>query len=87
VIVPYRSGQKIITDIQNKGREKFGKHDLRKLQRYIVNLRTYDFQQLQALGQIKELFTNWEMYVLSEGSYDHRFGVILNQRSEEDFII
>lgn len=87
VIVPYRTGQTLIADIQNNGREQFSKHDLRKLQRYFVNLRTYDFQQLQALGQIKPLFPNWEMYVLSEASYDERFGVILNQRSEEDFIL
>jgi CRISPR-associated endonuclease/helicase Cas3 len=87
VIVSYRDGQKIVADIRDKGRENFGKDDLRKLQRYIVNLRTYDFQQLQALGQIEELFSNWEIYVLSEASYDNSFGVILTQRSEEDFIL
>jgi CRISPR-associated endonuclease/helicase Cas3 len=87
VIVPYGAGPGIVEAIRNKGRDKFGKHDLRKLQRYIVNLRTRDFQLLQGLGQIKELFPNWEMYVLAEGFYDERFGVILNQRSEEDFIL
>ncbi|MGH9938397.1 MAG: hypothetical protein ACREAM_19320, partial [Blastocatellia bacterium] len=87
VIAPYGESLKIITAIRGKGRENFSKHDLRKLQRYIVNLQTRDFLLLQALGQIKELFPNWEMYVLAEGLYDNRFGVILNQRSEEDFII
>jgi CRISPR-associated endonuclease/helicase Cas3 len=87
VIVPYGDSLKIITAIRGKGRENFSKHDLRKLQRYIVNLQTRDFLLLQALGQIKELFPNWEIYVLAEGLYDNRFGVILNQRSEEDFII
>ncbi len=87
VIVPYRNGQQLIADIRDKGRESFSRHDQRKLQRYFVNLRSYDFQQLQAMGQIKELFPNWDMHVLAEGFYDNRFGVILNQRSEEDFIL
>ncbi|MGH9856049.1 MAG: hypothetical protein ACREBD_39945, partial [Blastocatellia bacterium] len=87
VIVPYGASPDIITAIRGKGRENFSKHDLRKLQRYIVNLQYRDFLLLQALGQVKELFPNWEMHVLAEGLYDNRFGVILNQRSEEDFII
>jgi CRISPR-associated endonuclease/helicase Cas3 len=87
LIVPYGNGPEIIADIRNKGREKFTKRDLRRLQRYIVNLQNRDFLLLQGLGQIKELFPNWEMYVLAEGLYDNRFGVILNQRSEEDFIL
>lgn len=87
VIIPYGAGPDIIEEIRNKGREKFSKHELRKLQRYIVNLRTRDFLLLQGLGQIKEMFPNWEMYVLAEGFYDNRFGVILNERSEEDFIL
>ncbi len=87
VIVPYGASSDIIAAIKDKGRENFSKYDLRKLQRYIVNLRAHDFLLLQSLGQIRELFPNWEMYVLAEGLYDKRFGVILNQRSEEDFII
>ncbi len=87
LIALYGDGPEIIADIRNKGREKFTKHDLRRLQRYIVNLQNRDFLLLQGLGQISELFPNWEIYVLAEGLYDNRFGVILNQRSEEDFII
>jgi CRISPR-associated endonuclease/helicase Cas3 len=87
VIVPYGESSDIIAGIRDKGRENFSKHDLRKLQRYIVNLQCRDFLLLQSLEQIKELFPNWEMHVLAEGLYDHRFGVILNQRSEEDFIL
>ena len=87
VIVPYGNGPAIIAQIRNKGRENFTKHDLRRLQRYIVNLQERDFRLLQGLGQIKELFPNWDLHVLAEGFYDHRFGVILNQRLEEDFII
>jgi CRISPR-associated endonuclease/helicase Cas3 len=87
LIVPYGDGLEIIADIRNKGPENFTKHDLRRLQRYIVNLQNRDFLLLQGLRQIGELFPNWEMYVLAEGFYDNRFGVIINQRSEEDFII
>lgn len=92
VIVPYKDGDKsdgikLVRDIRDKGRGKFSKYDLRRLQRYMVNLRTRDFLLLQSLGQVKELFLNWELYVLAEGFYDKRFGVILHQRSEEDFIL
>jgi CRISPR-associated endonuclease/helicase Cas3 len=87
VIVPYGDAPNIIADIRRKGRENFTRNELRRLQRYIVNLHTRDFMLLEGLKQIHELFPNWEMYVLAEGFYDHRFGVILNQRSEEDFIL
>lgn len=87
VLVPYRDGREIIREIQGKGRREFTKHDLRRLQRYIVNLQYRDFLLLQGLRQVRELFPNWEMYVLAEGFYDNRFGVILNHRSEEDFIL
>ncbi len=87
VIVPYGNAPQIIADIRSKGRENFGKHDLRRLQRYIVNLHARDFKLLQGLKQVTELFPNWELYVLAEGFYDDRFGVILHQRLEEDFIL
>lgn len=87
VIVPYGDAPRIIADIRNKGRENFTRNDLRRLQRYIVNLYARDFLLLEALQQVHELFPNWEMYVLAEGFYSDRFGVILNQRSEEDFIL
>lgn len=87
VIVPYGDGPEIIAAIRDQGREQFSRHDLRKLQRYIVNLQTRDFFLLQGLRQIRELFPHWDMYVLDEGFYDSRFGVILHQRPEEDFIL
>ncbi|MBA3356158.1 MAG: hypothetical protein H0U18_09535 [Pyrinomonadaceae bacterium] len=92
VIVPYKDGKKsdgvkLVREIRDKGREKFSKYDLRRLQRYMVNLRSRDFLLLQSLEQVRELFPNWELYVLAEGFYDKRFGVILHQRSEEDFIL
>jgi CRISPR-associated endonuclease/helicase Cas3 len=87
VIVPYGASSDMIEEIRNRGREKFSKYDLRRLQRYMVNLRKRDFLLLQSLGQIRELFPNWELSVLAEGFYDKRFGVILHQRSEEDFIL
>jgi CRISPR-associated endonuclease/helicase Cas3 len=87
VIVPYGASSDMIEEIRDRGREKFSKHDLRRLQRYMVSLRNRDFLLLQSLGQIQELFPNWELSVLAAGFYDKRFGVILHQRSEEDFIL
>lgn len=87
VIVPYGDSPQIIADIQDKGREQFSRYDLRRLQRYMVNLHTRDFFLLQGLGQIRAFFQHWDMHVLAEGFYDHRFGVMLQQRPEEDFIL
>ncbi len=87
VIVPYGDAPRIIAEIRSRGRENFSKHDLHRLQRYIVNLHSRDFQLLQGLKQINEFFPNWELYLLAEGLYDDRFGVVLHQRLEEDFIL
>lgn len=91
VIVPYQFHESdavgLVDRIRKKGRDNFTRSDLRRLQRYMVNLQPRDFLQLQRLGQVTELFPDWKIYVLAQGFYDQRFGVILHQRSEEDFIL
>ena len=67
--------------------DRFSKTDLRRLQRYFVNLYQHQFDLLQALGQIKPLLPNLELFVLSEGFYDDRFGIVIEERPTEDFIL
>jgi CRISPR-associated endonuclease/helicase Cas3 len=89
VIVPYIEGAEIINDIRTrqleKGQPRFTRADLRRLQRYIVNLHSRQFGQLEALKQIFPLLPNLDLYVLSAGLYDKHLGLVIEQRPLEDF--
>ena len=91
VIVHYGKATEIIDDIRtrpfSKEQTRFDRKDLRRLQRYMVNLYQHQFDQLQALGQIQPLLPNLELFVLSEGFYDARFGIVIEERPMEDFIL
>lgn len=91
VIVPYGAGQDRIVEIrtrpQEKGKPRFDKTDLQRLQRFMVNLHQRDFDYLLALGQIHPLLPNLELYVLSEGFYHDHLGLLINQRPTEDFLL
>jgi CRISPR-associated endonuclease/helicase Cas3 len=58
------------------------KADLRRLQRYMVNLYSNDFQLLQGLGQLTELIpnVNMERYVLTQYVYHEELGVLIKER-------
>lgn len=90
VIVPYGRGAEIIDEIRARtlesGKPRFGKADLQRLQRYMVNLRQHDFDLLLALKQIHPLLPNLEPYLLSEGLYQKHLGLVINQRPLEDFL-
>jgi CRISPR-associated endonuclease/helicase Cas3 len=89
VIVPYGKGAEIINDIRTRqlesGQPRFTRADLRRLQRYIVNLYSPQFRQLEALKQIAPLLPNLELYVLTAGLYHEHLGLVINQRPLEDF--
>ena len=91
VIVHYGDSTEFIAGIRDrvptKEQARFSKTDLRRLQRYMVNLYQHQFDHLQALGQIKPLLPNLELFVLSEGFYDDRFGIVIEERPTEDFIL
>jgi CRISPR-associated endonuclease/helicase Cas3 len=90
VIVPYGRGAEIIDEIRastlERGKPRFSKGDLQRLQRYMVNLRQHDFDLLLGLKQIQPLLPNLELYVLSEGFYQKHLGLVINQRPLEDFL-
>jgi CRISPR-associated endonuclease/helicase Cas3 len=91
VIVQYGSGRERIEKIRTrpvrKDRPRFDRDDLRRLQRFMVNLHRQDFDQLLALKQITPLLPNLELYVLSEGFYHPDLGVVIDHRPTEDFIL
>lgn len=90
VIVPYGKGETIINEIRTrqipKGQPRFSRDDLRRLQRYIVNLYSHQFRQLEAMKQLSPLLPNLDLHVLSAGLYHEHLGVIINQLPAEDLI-
>jgi CRISPR-associated endonuclease/helicase Cas3 len=97
VIVPFDGDDgepmRIVHEIRgrNSRSEKllFGHDDLRRLQRYMVNLRDRDLRLLQTAGQIKPLVDgrDLDLWVLDLGSYDERFGVLTDRRATDDYIL
>ena len=91
VIVPYGNGRKLLEDIRArlvvKGRPRFDRDDLRKLQRFMVNLHPRDFQRLLALKGIVPLLPNLEIHVLAEGWYHQDLGIVIDKRPTEDLLI
>jgi CRISPR-associated endonuclease/helicase Cas3 len=91
VLVPYRNGAQHIQGIRNRqsapGRPRFDRRDLRRLQRYMVNVRTRDFNTLQKASSVRTLLANLELYVLEAGCYHPHLGLIIDNRPLEDFIL
>ncbi|MEW6360491.1 MAG: CRISPR-associated helicase Cas3' [Pyrinomonadaceae bacterium] len=96
VIVPYKNAMKLVENLRSKkdvrGELRFS---LRQLQRFMVNLRSNEFDLLKANRLISPLFGfngNGEpigpsLWLLSEQSYDATFGVLIDRRPSTDFIL
>jgi CRISPR-associated endonuclease/helicase Cas3 len=91
VVVPYWIGAQHIHDIRNRqpvpGRPRFDRQDLRRLQRYMVNVQTPNFIFLHKASMVKALLPNLELYVLEPGCYHPHLGLVIDNRPLEDFIL
>jgi CRISPR-associated endonuclease/helicase Cas3 len=91
VIVLYGRAEEIVSEIRSRqvgtGQPRLTRDDVRRLQRYMVSVHVQQFQQLEALAQIKPLLPNLDLYVLSAGIYHEHLGLVLHQRPLEDFIV
>jgi CRISPR-associated endonuclease/helicase Cas3 len=91
VIVRYMKSLEIVDEIRSrrvqKGRRRFTRDDLRRLQRYMVNVRINQFRQLEANKLIDPLLPNLELHVLEEGIYHDHLGILLNGQPTEDLIL
>lgn len=91
VVVPYGKGCNLIKEMRTrpivKGQPRFGRDDLRKLQRFMVNLHSRDFQRLLMLKAISPLLPNLEIYVLADGWYHADLGIVIDKRPLEDFFV
>jgi len=68
------------------GQYRFNRDDLRRLQRFMVNVHSHKFQQLEAMKHIRPLLPNLELYVLDDGFYHPELGVVIDNRPLDDFI-
>ena len=88
VVVPYRDGKKIIAEIRERvrpsGTPRFDRHDMRRLQRYMVNLRKNDFLLLEHCKAVTPLLPNLDVYVLDAACYHSNLGVIVNKLPTEE---
>ncbi|MEW6083895.1 MAG: CRISPR-associated helicase Cas3' [Chloroflexota bacterium] len=74
VIVPYKDGEKMITELCGAfGLEKQGKM-LKQAQRYSVNLFDHQFRELLKAGAIQEVQEGAEVYYLDKQYYSDEFG-------------
>jgi CRISPR-associated endonuclease/helicase Cas3 len=68
------------------GQPRFNRDDLRRLQRYMVNVHSHKFQQLEAMKHIRPLLPNLEIHVLNDGFYHPDLGLVIDNRPLDDFI-
>jgi CRISPR-associated endonuclease/helicase Cas3 len=80
----------LIEEIRNRklppGQPRFTRDDLRRLQRFMVNVRSHKFQQLEAMKQIRPLLLNLELYVLDDGFYHPELGLVIDNLPLDTFL-
>lgn len=88
VVVPYGRSVQIIKSIQKRNR--LTRNTLRRLQRYMVNLRFGPetlYERLKNEGRLSQLHPDLEIQVLDQQCYDFERGIVLKNRAPEDLII
>jgi CRISPR-associated endonuclease/helicase Cas3 len=68
------------------GEPRFNRDDLRRLQRFMVNVHSHKFQQLEGMKHIRALLPNLELYVLDDGFYHPELGLVIDNRPLDDFL-
>lgn len=83
-------GERFISEIRNRKNEpqqpRFTRDDLRRLQRFMVNVRSNTFRDLQMKGLIHPLLPNLELYVLDSGVYHPDLGLLIDNTQPDEFI-
>ncbi len=68
------------------GESRFNRDDLRRLQRFMVNVHSHKFQQLEAMKHIRSLLPNLELYVLDDGFYHPDLGLVIDNLPLDTFL-
>jgi CRISPR-associated endonuclease/helicase Cas3 len=69
------------------GQRRFDRDDLRRLQRFMVNVRAHKFSTLQARQLIRPLLPNLELHVLDIACYHPALGLLLDTLPPDDFLV
>ncbi|MCI0624984.1 MAG: CRISPR-associated helicase Cas3' [Acidobacteria bacterium] len=91
VIVRYGAGAPIVEEIRTRplapGQPRFTRDDLRRIQRFMVNVRNHKFNLLLGHQLIQPLLPNLNLYVLNDGLYHSDLGLMIEHRPLEDFLL
>lgn len=90
VVAPMGEALELVGEIRERsqtGGLRFTPKDLRRLQRFMVNLRFSDFQKLDGRRLLSPLLPGMELRVLSEAAYHEHLGVVVDHRPTEDFLL
>ncbi len=81
VIAPFGAGKRIVQAIRERqtapGEPRFTRDDMRRLQRYTVNVRQRNFDELLHLQLIKPLLPNLNIHVLDPSCYHTQLGLVM----------
>lgn len=80
----------LIDEIRNRqlapGQPRFTRDDLRRLQRFMVNVHSRKFEQLESMKHIRPLLPNLELFVLNDGLYHPELGLLIDKLPLETFL-
>ena len=65
---------------------RFKRDDLRRLQRFMVNVHSHKFQQLEAMKHLRPLLPNLEVFVLNASLYHPELGLLIDKLPLETFL-
>lgn len=90
VVIPIGKARHLIDTIRARkpihGERRFSRDDLRRLQRYMVNVRTSNFAILLGNSLVELLLPNLDLFVLKDGAYHKNLGLLVKDRPLEDFL-
>jgi CRISPR-associated endonuclease/helicase Cas3 len=88
VVVPYANGRQLIESLRRRrhaaGVAWFGRDDLRRLQRFMVNVRERDRLLLERGSLIAPIHPGMELFALVAGCYHDYLGLLIQDRPMED---
>lgn len=90
VIAPMKEALELVEEIRERsqtGGLRFTPKDLRRLQRFMVNLHFSDFQKLDGRRLLYPLLPGMELRVLDEAAYHEHLGVVIDHRPTGDFLL
>ncbi len=68
------------------GQPRFSRDDLRRLQRFMINVRSHTLRQIEARQLIRPLLPNLELNVLDAACYHPALGLLLENTQPDDFL-